>query len=131
MGKALTLSNVVLVAGSLCCLLFFLHDVYTHTALLRYTLLQVFLAAAFLAALRLTPSSKINLMLVLISTAGSLYLLEFSLSVYASWRTNTDATLWLRFPSDITLDTLGQRLSLAKKENRNFDTRSRLEVIDD
>ncbi len=75
--------------------------------------------------------SQVNLVLVLLCLATSVYFLELYLFFSTSWHSNAHATMWLRFPSNITLETLKERLSKGKDDDANYDTRSRLEVITD
>ena len=129
--KALKVANILLIGGSAYCALIFFYGSYVHGPTLHYNLLQIVLAAALLGALRLRASHKINFVLILLCVMTSAYLLELYLLFAAARHSNAHATMWLRFPSDISLETLKDRLSKGKHDDANYDTRSRLEVITD
>ncbi len=96
-------------------------------AMILYYGLPTALAVACFASLRLSPSFRRNLALVLLSTCMSLYALELSLVVYDHATLGIDRTLW--FPTNTTRD-LQEIVDAAKKFGVDFDTRSKLQIVD-
>jgi len=85
----------------------------TPVGIILYEVCPAVLAILLLASLRLRPSHKIQLALLLFSTGVSIYTLELALNLVNVFATTPG--FWLR----------------AKTSGVNFDTRSRFEVIMD
>jgi hypothetical protein len=134
--------NIILISGGLVCIAIMCYFIYvnswTHQAnfvgtggvIMRYVFPAI-LAAGLFASLRLPPAYRVNLCVLLISTVFSFYSMELFLDYSASNMTALRKTLWLHFPSFMTLSAVKDRWQVAREKGVDFDTRSRLEVIND
>ena len=125
MLSAAKFANFVLVVAGLFCAAALLSVIYfydlvqakqftSRTGLILYHAVPFVLGGLFFASLRLGPARKVNLALLLVSSAFSLYALEFVLS--------RGSTAWFLRP------TVSEE---AIKAGVEFDARDKLEVIDD
>ena len=131
------LANIVLIGGGVACLfiLFYIIWYYAWTGersftsqfgMILYYGLPGSLAALLFTSLRLSPSFRSNLVLVLVSTCIALYSVELILVfstpvIFGHKRT-------LSFPPSTTRD-LQEIVNVAKQFGVDFDTRSKLQVI--
>jgi len=104
---------------------------YRHGVALHYVFLAFVVVGLFGCAAWLNPAMKINLAIVILSTVMSLYAGELFLSVMEGARMDFDATRWLTFPSDFTLESTQARLEQNQRKKPTFDRRSKMEVIED
>ena len=137
-GALLKIANVVIVGGgvvSLFVLFYFLyHYAWTgqrhfasQIAMILYYGLPASLAVVLFTSLRLSPASRGNLAIVLLSTCISLYAVELVLGFYDRAILG-EKTLW--FPPDTTRE-LKEIIDTAKKFGVDFDTRSKLQIVDE
>ena len=135
----LKFTNLVIVGGgvvSLFVLFYFLYH-YAWTAQRHFVSqiammlcygLPASLAVVLFTSLRLSPASRGNLAIVLLSTCISLYAVELVLGFYDRAILGIEKTLW--FPPDTTRE-LKEIIDTAKKFGVDFDTRSKLQIVDD
>src|SRR5262249_44628467 len=131
MGKAVRAVNVTLGGGGASCTLVLFYFVYHYnwirdrvftspTGITLYEVFPAVLAALLLASLRLRPSHKIKLALLLFSTGVSIYIVELSLRL-----SNATPGFELSPKSAVEMQ------QIAKAFGVDFDTRRRSEVIMD
>jgi PAS domain S-box-containing protein len=135
----LKIANVVLFTGGLFCLFILFYLIYhyswtgerqfvSYTGMLLYYGLPGLLAAVLFTSLRLSPSFRGKLALVLLSTCISLYAVELILTFLNPETFGIKRSLW--FPPH-TKTELREIVDTAKKFGVDFDTRSKLEIIDE
>jgi len=123
--QATRVANIILGGTGVVCLLVLFYFLYHYSltgkrqftssvGMIVYYIFPAFLAGLLLASLRLSPSHKMNLSLFVASSVVSIYALELLLS-----------------PSDIIDEHARKSQELAKQFGRTFDTRTRLEVVND
>jgi len=124
--KAATVANVILAGGGLVCLSAWLYFIYNHGGIAQkgagrivYYVLPALFAILFLAAMRLRPSHRVNLVLCGLAVGGAIYGAELFLNFTSA------GVIWgnevQRRKSEI--------VKLAKRSGIEFDTRTKLEVI--
>jgi len=86
-----------------------------------YYILPAVLAGLLLVSLRLEPPSRINLSLLLVSIAVSIYAVELLLAFSS----------FLLFETTVKKAEIAKKATIAKEFGVDFDTRSKLEVIVD
>jgi hypothetical protein len=127
---AARLANLVFVGTALVCLLVLSYFIYYYTwtgqrqfsswkGVLLYYLLPALLAAASLGCLRLPAFYRINTALLLFSGGALLAFTETMLAV------------WFNLPSANQDPLIEARREAAEELGTNFDTRSKMEVVDD
>lgn len=89
------------------------------------------LAVGLFAALRLQAHAKVNLALLLVSSAIGLYGAEALLGQVIFSASRFSANDWLNFPEDANSSVAVNRIKQEKTKNAAFDTRTRLEVVKD
>jgi hypothetical protein len=130
MAETVTFADAFLMAGVLFCLTVSGYSVYFYDwshqrefislqGRILYEFLPAALGVLLLFSLRLRPALKINLALVLLSTAVSIYSAELLLppSIVPIWWFHSKP-MW-------------EKKQIAQKFGVDFDTRSRLQVITD
>jgi PAS domain S-box-containing protein len=133
----LKIANVVLFTGGIVCLLVLFYLIYhyswtgdrqfvSYTGMLLYYGLPGLLAAVLFTSLRLSPSFRGKLALVLLSTCISLYAVELVLTFLNPETFGIKRSLW--FPPH-TKRELTEIVDVAKKFGVDFDTRSKLQII--
>lgn len=120
----------LLLVGSAICLLLFVVMVWRHGMSLHYTVFLV-LALAFALGLRMPESFKINSVLCAISLAVAVYGVELALAYSGSAIAALGAQAWLSFPQDANPRVAAERMKTVHETQQHFDTRSRLQVIQD
>lgn len=123
-------ANLIVLSAGISCLLFFLFNVARHGWALHYVLLPG-LAVGLFAALRLQAHAKVNLALLLVSSAIGLYGAEALLGQVIFSASRFSANDWLNFPEDANSSVAVNRIKQEKTKNAAFDTRTRLEVVKD
>jgi hypothetical protein len=132
-------ANIIVGGGGVVSLLvlFYLIHRYAWTGELRlssglgmilYYGLPGSLAALLFASLRLSPSFRMNLALVLLSTCISIYALEIILGFSELANFRIGRTLW--FPSSTKAD-LKAVVETARQFGVDFDTRNKAQIIDE
>jgi PAS domain S-box-containing protein len=133
----LKIANFVLFAGGVVCLLLLFYLIYHYSWIgdryfaspvgtIVYYGIPGLLAAVLFTSLRLPPSFRRNLALVLLSTCLSLYAVELILTFLDPGTFGVKRTLW--FPSH-TKRELKEVVDAAKQFGVDFDTRSKLQII--
>src|SRR5512145_681492 len=134
--NATRVADLILAGGGFFCLLAFLYVVH-HYGLagtgrftsdvgpVVYYLIPAVASVLLFGSLRLSPSRKINLALVLCSTAFSLYSFEIILEA-APRIANRDGPTIFRPTTKQAMDEL---VRIARKSGVTYDTRSKLEVV--
>src|SRR5574338_1128152 len=119
----------ILVSAGLACILFLLFNAIRHGWTMHYLVFPVLAGVLFAAALLLPVSMKINMALLLVSTAMGLYGAEALLGqvVFSPARFSTND--WLNFPEEANASVAVNRIKQEKSVNASFDTRTRLEVV--
>jgi lysophospholipase L1-like esterase len=130
--KAVKLANIVLGGGGLAftlILFYFLYFYYSGgsgegpfaspVGILLHYVCPLSLAGLCFASLRLQPFHRINVACLLFSAGASIYVLESVMSI------------WFSLPSVIQEGQLKERVEAAKELGIEFDTRSKLEVVND
>jgi PAS domain S-box-containing protein len=131
------IANIVIVGGGVACLFFLFYIIYyyawtgersftSQVGMILYYGFPASLAALLFTSLRLSPSFRGNLALVLVSTCIALYSLELILVFSQPVTFGNDRTLW--FPPSTKRD-LREIVDVAKQYGVNFDTRSKLQII--
>ena len=136
-SKAALFADATLAAGICVCLAALFYSLYLYditgarslasfAGVLAYKILPAITALLLAAALRLPSVYRINLALFLCSAGFSLYGAELFVSLSASKYSGSE-TLW----GDVRFNKLARNeiQALAKRFNVEFDTRSRLAVI--
>ncbi len=121
--------GVLFAAGS-ALLLFLLFNLVRHGWAWHYLFLLLFSIIAF-AALRLSIPTKLNLALLLLSTAIGVYGAEFLLGHVLFSSSRFSMGDWLNFPSDQNSRTGVTRIKEERSSRTSFDARTRLEVVHD
>ena len=96
----------------------------------HYLALLIAAAVAF-SALRLSVSSRLNLALLLLSTAIAVYGAEALIGHVLFSSTRFSMADWLNFPSDRSSNAAVRRIKEERSADASFDTRTRLEVVHD
>ena len=133
----LKIANIVLFAGGVVCLLILFYLIYhyawtgerhfvSHVGMILYYGLPGSLAALLFTSLRLSPSFRGKLALVLLSTCISLYTVELILVYFDPATFGIKRSLW--FPPQ-TKAELKAIVNVAKQFGVDFDTRSKLQII--
>ena len=130
MKRVARLASLGMVGGSLACLAIFGYLLGTYGFALHYLGL-LGISVSFLFGLRLTESQQVNLMLTLLSSVIALYSMEMFLTYSPSVLNHSPTTAWIEFPQDANARVAAERVQMEKRTNKNFDTRSRLEVVRD
>ncbi len=131
MGQRLArLASILLLVGAATCLLLFVVMVWRHGVSGRYTVFLV-LALVFALAVRLPESFRINSVLCGMSLAIAVYGVEFILAYSGSAIAALGAQAWLSFPQDANPRVAAERMKTVHETQQHFDTRSRLQVIQD
>lgn len=86
---------------------------------LLYYVCPAALAILLFVSLRLCASRKVNLVVLLYSSLGSIYLVE------------TVLTFWSNLPSVIDVQSTKTKIEIAKELGINFDARDKQQVVDD
>lgn len=124
--KAVRFANVTLFTGGISCLVFLSYLVYQHGWAGHYLFL-IAVAGALLVSLGLQPSMKINFTLLIISTVIASYTAELILAQASTTILASDWSPWIAW----SRDELDSRSELERRLHGNFDSRNRLEVIQD
>lgn len=131
MGQRLArVASILLVVGAAICLLLFVVMVWRHGVSGRYTVFLV-LALLFSLAVRLPESFRINSVLCGMSLAIVVYGVELILAYSGSAIAALGAQAWLSFPQDANPRVAAERMKTVHETQQHFDTRSRLQVIQD
>ena len=136
--KAVRAANVILAGGGLFCLVVLLYVVYrygltgkgqftSHVGPWVYYLIPAVSSVLLFGSLRLSPSIKINLALVLFSIAITLYSFELILEVVNRRASRDRQTLW----TPTTRQAMDELVQIARKAGVAYDTRSKFEVVRD
>ena len=136
--KAVRAANVILAGGGLFCLLALVYVVYRYGLTGKgefasevgpwvYYLIPAVSSVLLFGGLRLSPSIKVNLALVLSSTAISLYSFELILEVVNRVRDRDRETLW----KPTTRQDMDELVRIARRAGATYDTRSKFEVVMD
>jgi hypothetical protein len=119
------ISDLVLKASSVLCLLVAIYLVVVHGWELKYVL-PVVLAVVLAVAAGLNPERRINAALAWVATVLTCYAFNFVLA-FADATTNLDPpTRWVSFQSG---EERQDRAKVAKSLGVEFDTRSRIEIL--
>lgn len=120
----------VLLFGVAVCLLLFAVMVWRHGMSIRYAVFLL-LALVFALGLRMPDTYKINSVLCGMSLAIAVYGVELLLAYSGSAIAALGAQAWLSFPQDANPRVAAERMKTVQETQQHFDTRSRLEVIQD
>lgn len=123
-------ANTLLLLGAAICLLSFAVMVWRHGLSLRYIVFLV-LALVFVLGTRMPESFKINTVLCGMSLVIAVYGVELFLAYSGSAIAALGAQAWLSFPQDANPRVAAERMKTVHETQQHFDTRSRLEVIQD
>ena len=129
-------ANIVLVSGGVLCVLILLYSLYYYgltgtrsftgpTGMVLYCGVPALLAGALFAALRLETFKRINIALLLVSIGLSIHAANLVLALADVRLASANRTLWFR-PGD-----LEDLVAVAREHDVAFDTRSKLQVIND
>ena len=123
-------ADAILIAAGSFCLLFLLFNVMRHGWTWHYLALLIFAMIAF-GVLRCSVSIRLNMALLLLSTAVALYGAEGLIGhvLFSSSRFSMDD--WLNFPSDRSASAAVRRIKEERSTRATFDTRTRLQVVHD
>jgi len=130
MRSAGKLADAILITAGCSSLLFLLFNISRHGWTLHYLSLLL-VAAIFFSALRLSVSIKGNVALLLLSTVVGLYGAEALLGQVLFTPSRFSAWDWLNFPEDVTTGIAIDRIKEQKAVNASFDSRTRLQVVQD
>ena len=130
MRSAGKLADAILILAGCSSLLFLLFNISRHGWTSHYLSLLL-IAVMFFSALRLAVSTRINVVLALLSTAISLYTAEALLGQVLFTPSRFSAWDWLNFPEDVTTEIAIDRIKEKKALNASFDSRTRLQVVRD
>ena len=130
MNKISKFADIVLIGGGSACFLLFTGSVIRHGWAAQYVSL-IILAVLLFASLRLRVSSKINVALLLISTAIGLYGAEVVIGHVLLSSSRFHISDWMNFPEDANSKVAVRRIKEEKSANASFDSRTRLEVVHD
>jgi hypothetical protein len=136
-GRLAKIANFILTVSGILCLMAFFYFIYdyvwmghrylaTPAGILLHYALPAILAAGFFRSLRLDPLKRINLSLVMISIGASIYATNLLLVLYD--RKIEAATRTLQGNSEYDVTDI---VKLAKQYGVDYDSRGKLEVIDD
>jgi hypothetical protein len=124
------LADAILIAAGSAGFLFLVFIVMRHGWAWHYFALLMFAMIAF-GALRLSVSTRLNLALVLLSTAIAVYGAEALIGHVLLSSSRFSMEDWLNFPSDRSSDAAVRRIKEGRSARASFDTRTRLEVVHD
>ncbi len=138
-GIALGFANLVLTVGLLMSLFLLLYLVYSYAwlgkrnltsaaSVLAYYGLPAFLAALFLICRQFAPPYKVKAALAIVSTAVTVYLFEVTILLMGPIALRSNQTLY--FPPR-TKAELNEIVRVAQQNGVVFDTRSKLDVLND
>jgi hypothetical protein len=130
MSSIQRIANIILIVAGTSCALFFVFSMARHGWAWHYLVFPM-LGAAFLGALTLHTSAKVNLALFLVSAAIALYGAEAFLGQVGLSATRFSLNDWLNFPEDADSSVAITRIKEEKSANASFDTRTRLQVVRD
>lgn len=134
--RILRAADTILAAGGIFCFLCLIYVVHRYgwmdsgrvdgdAAPLVYYLVPALAAVLLFGSLRLAPSIRTGVALVLFSTAVSLYSFELALELVNRLISREQQTLW----TPTTKRDLDELVRIAEKHGVTYDTRSKLEVV--
>ena len=129
-------STIVLASGGVCCVLILLYSLYYYAlsgmrsvtrpaGMVLYCGVPALLAGALFAALRLETFKRINTALLLVSIGLSIHAANLVLALADVRLASANRTLWFR------AGDLEDLVAVASEHDVVFDTRSKLQVIND
>jgi hypothetical protein len=135
-GGLAKFADIVLIGGGISCILTLFYSIYYYalsgrrsftspTGMVLYYGVPALLACILFAALRLETLKKTSLALLMLSIAVSIHAGNLFLGLVDVRSTSANRTLWFR-PGDIQ-----EILNLAKEYRVPFDSRTKLQVIND
>ncbi|WP_447599965.1 SGNH/GDSL hydrolase family protein [Nitrospira sp. Nam80] len=124
------LADAVFITAASSCLLFLVVMLLRHGWAWHYVVL-ILLAVIGFAALRLSVSTKLNLALLLLSTAVGAYGAEALVGHVLFSSSRFSMGDWLNFPSDRDSRAAVRRIKEEQSSHTAFDARTRLQVVQD
>ena len=122
------IAGILLMWGATLCVALFAFLVWRHGMSLHY-LIVLGLAMVLGLGVRMPASFRINSVLFGVSILVGLYMAELLLAYSGSAVTSLGAQAWLSFPQDGNVRVAAERMKTMQETHREFDTRSRLEVV--
>ena len=122
------LANIGLAGGSFVCLAAFGYLLWRHGFAPQYLSL-LGSSVCLIFGMCLSEPRRVNLLLCLLSSVIALYSAEILLAYSPSVLNHSSATAWLEFPQDANVRVAAERVEREKQTNKNFDVRSRLQVV--
>lgn len=122
------IAGILLMWGATLCAALFAFLVWRHGMSLHYLIVLGLTIMLGLGA-RMPASFRINSVFFGVSVFVGLYVVELLLAYSGSAITSLGAQAWLSFPQDGNVRVAAERMKTMQETHREFDTRSRLEVV--